>query len=308
MNKRVFFIFCLLVLIFTLSIRWLVYKDLPQLNLVMPEIKEKKSVEKESVDSVKIVAVIERQKSRKQVDKKKKKINKKKKTKVATINVDKKKKIEKKAPHRKKVIDKRSGRATKNVDKLIKVSRNHMYEGLRLLKGVKPVPLLELDFEDIGVANYISIMRKMEGHVFVGSGESRTILGEAVIYSNGYRVKFIGFKEGDLDLEGLAIETPHELVETELAEEIISAAERAYKGEKDLRCVVILPVQYEAAFIGALNDAIQKAGFGLEDFTYFSGRYKNAAGGISLIIKNGLMKKGKKVVLNIKLDISNLIL
>jgi len=287
--------FTLLVFVLTFVIKWLVLNETQ--SKIVPA-KPKPKPETEVVQKLKITAVVEMQAP--VVSRKTDKIQKVKEISKSVRKADRPVHI--KQLSKKKVIKHKNSVAKRNV-KVIEVTKKHAEEGLKLLKGKRPMPLLELDFIDIGVSRYLTMMKGLGARIFIADAGTRNLVGEAVLYIDAAKVSFIGFKGGNLDLGGLAA-MPHEIVDEDIVEVILSNARSTFTGE-DLRCVVILPVEKEAAFMGAIHEAVGNAGYRMQDFSRFSGEYRTG-GRMSLFIDEGVLRSGKRIALGLTLDIFHL--
>lgn len=282
-SKRKVFAFAILVFIFTFAIRWFVLRDSQQKDL--QQIKPIESLtqpEIEVKESVKITAIIEAS-PEKRIDNKQK--TPKPKSKPITEDI-------------------RQNKSENIAAETIKVTKKHASEGLSLLKGERQVPLLELDFRRIGISRYLSMMKRIGARVFIGDARTKRVISEVILYIDRYQVSFIGFKEGNPNPKGFAVSTPHEIVDEEISKIVISSAYRTFGGY-DIRLVVLLPWDSEAAFMGAIEEGIAKTGYKMKDFYRFSGEYSDRRG-MCLFIRDGILKEGKRLALNLTLDITDL--
>lgn len=286
MNKRLMITYCVLVVTCTFAIKWLVVKD--EESHATP-VKPKPQIKPDAVEiqTVKITAVVENisPEPRKKAEKA---------SKVAKEGDLPKEADTRKAEPTGKPLPEKS-KAASNEEKIIKVTEEHKESGLKMLKGDRNVPLILLDFRKIGFHAYLSIMQEMGGRVFVGSGSARKLLAEAVFHDNG-ELSFVGFKEGAPETEGLAISRPHEIINEGIVETVLASARRSFGGS-DLRCVVILPLDSEAAFIGGIAESVAGTGFKLADFSHFEGSYI-IHDVPALMIRKGTLKDGKRVPIN----------
>lgn len=281
-NKKLIFSYCILVVFFIFAFNWLVPKDkdVAHSETVM---QPRPKPEAEVLQVIKISAAI--QKTPPEV--------KEKAEKAPVANKSAKTEEAHKEEPTEKALSK--DKAAAKEEKVIKVTEKHREVGLSLLKGDQQAPLVELDFKKIGVSRYFSIMKEMGGRVFVGSGSARKLLAEAVFHDNG-GLSFVGFKEGAPETEGLAISRPHEIINEGIVETVLTSARRSFGGS-DLRCVVILPLDSEAAFIGGIAESVAGTGFKIADFSRFEGSYI-IHNGPALMIREGTLKDGKKVPIN----------
>lgn len=281
-------VFISLLLLSSTILRWLILKEEKQKAIAQHQVQIKNK--NEPIANLKVTAIFESPPLYKNEQKMK-----------AEQSAPKPSPLRKQSELRRKPEDRKSESVIE--DKTIKITETHMVEGLMLLKDNSSAPLLEFDFHEIGFVRYLSMMKVFGARLFVGRAFSKSILGEAVLYNDGIKVSFIGFKDGNLDLEGLAMSRPHEIVDDNHGEKIIASARHIFGGE-DIRLVLILPLENEAAFMGAIDDIIKRAGFKMEDFSRFSGRYKDQ-GFASLLITKGVLKDGKKITLSLTLDLSS---
>lgn len=282
MSKKLIVTYCILVFAFTVALKWFVVKDKESHAEPKPQIKVEAA---EVMQAITITTMIEKAQPQ----------PKKKMEKPPMAEQDNEQTKEAKA-HKSESSDRTEDDNSPKKEKVIRVTDEHKAAGLKMLKGDRNVPLILLDFKKIGFSTYLSIMNDMGGRIFVGNGSSKRLLAEAVFYDNG-KLSFAGFKEGSPDIEGLAIGRPREIVNEKIVETVLSSARRSF-GSSDLRCVVILPVESEAAFIGRIAEGVTEAGFRIEDFSYFSGDYIIRSGPALLIREGTLKKDGKKVPIN----------
>jgi len=252
MSRKAILTFTLLVLVLTFAIKWSVLDDTrPQ----VVALKTKPMQEPETVHRVQITAVMETRplEASSKTDKAQE---------VKELPVPA---MQSKKPELAKQLPTRHEEVTEKNIKIIEVTKSHAEKGLKLLKGKSPAPLLELGFMNIGFSRYIAMMQGLGARIFVADAGKRSLVAEAVLHIDGLGVSFIGFKEGSIDVGGLAA-MPREIVDEDIVDVILSKARRTFKGD-DLRCVVILPVEKEAAFMGAIHEAIGNAGYRTEDFS-----------------------------------------
>lgn len=176
-------------------------------------------------------------------------------------------------------------------------------KGRILISRNRPMPLIQTSYDDIGFYHYLKQMKAIGGRLFVGDALEKRIVGEAMLYDNGYQYEFIGFKDTIDDLAPMALFRPREIMGEPLAIEIISGAKSQF-GNGDFRCVVILPVDKEAAILGALDDYLQGHGYAISGFSMINGRYFMSDGKLTLRLKQGaLLESGGTIALDMELII-----
>jgi len=199
---------------------------------------------------------------------------------------------------------KRSVRQNRMQDHMVKVTRRYASSGMPLLRrGAQR--RITLDYGDIGFRQYFSLMRAMGGALFIGDNESRTLLARVDLWDNGGQIRFRGFEDiGHSD--NLAISYPRDITDEALLRDVIESGKKRFVAE-DLRCAFILPVEKEAAILGALDESIRKAGYKMRDLSLIEGRYYKQGGSFGILITKGRMEAtGRSVPLGIKLDLSPL--
>ena len=168
-------------------------------------------------------------------------------------------------------------------------------KGRILISRNKPMPLIQTSYDDIGFYRYLKHMKAIGGRLFVGDALEKRIVGEAVLYDNGYQYEFVGFKDRIDDLAPMALFRPREIMDEPLAIEIISRAKSQFDNG-DFRCVVILPIDKEAAILGALDDYLQGHGYPISGFGMIKGRYFMSDGKLTLRLKQGVLRKPEDTI------------
>lgn len=176
-------------------------------------------------------------------------------------------------------------------------------KGRILISRNKPMPLIQTSYDDIGFYRYLKHMKAIGGRLFVGDALEKRIVGEALLYDTGYQYRFVGFKERIESLVPMALFRPREIMGEPLAIEIVSRAKSQF-GNGDFRCVVILPIDKEAAILGALDDYLQGHGYPISGFGMINGRYFMSDGKLTLRLKQGaLLESGGTIALDMELII-----
>ena len=136
-------------------------------------------------------------------------------------------------------------------------------------------------------------MKAIGGRLFVGDAAKQRIIAEAVLYDSGYRYEFVSFKEQMDNLNAMALFRPREIVSEPLALQIVSRAKSEF-GIGDLRCVVILPIEKEAAMLGALDEYLNDSGYSISIFCAILGRYFAVGDEFVLRIDEGVLRDSRK--------------
>ena len=96
-------------------------------------------------------------------------------------------------------------------------------------------------------------------------------------------------------LHTLALFRPREITGEALAYDILSEARQIY-GDGDLRCVILLPMDKEAALLGALKEYLRNSGHPISDFDMVWGHYFRSGGEFGLKLSKARMGKTQKTI------------
>lgn len=181
-------------------------------------------------------------------------------------------------------------------------SNHRMTEsGRRLIDNKVSVPIVQASYDRIGFDFYLKKMRDMGGRLFVGDAVQQKILAEAIIDNYDGTYKCFGMDEGKKDeLDGMALFRPREianeiLVDEILVDEILNYAGRTF-GARDLRCVVLLPLDKEAAILGALKEYLNESGYNISQFDVVWGNYFQKSRQFGLKVKSGRISKTGEII------------
>ena len=261
-------------------------KDLKKVNLKQARVVTKKI---KPPQKVRVIALVQHEKAEKKI------IKKPEKQKKHHVPKARKKKVSSHPTDRAAVRRLPSKKMVANSDV---VSKGHI-----LISRNRPMPLIQTSYDDIGFYRYLKHMKAIGGRLFVGDALEKRIVGEAVLYDNGYQYEFIGFKDAIDDLAPMALFRPREIMGEPLAIEIISRAKSQF-GNGDFRCVVILPIDKEAAIFGALDDYLQSHGYPISGFGMIKGRYFMSEEKLTLRLEQGaLLEPGGAIALDMELII-----
>jgi len=174
---------------------------------------------------------------------------------------------------------------------------SHMiYEGRRLIDKNSSVPIVQASYDRLGFEYYLRKMMDMGGRLFLGDAQEQKILAEVFVgYGHG-RYKFLGLDEGKKDdLDGLALFRPREISGERLVNEILNYSWQFFK-ERDLRCVILLPLDKEAAILGALKEYLNKGGYEVSQFDVVWGNYFQVENQFGLRLERGRLSKTGEIV------------
>ncbi|HID10464.1 MAG TPA: hypothetical protein EYP17_04080 [Candidatus Latescibacteria bacterium] len=174
---------------------------------------------------------------------------------------------------------------------------SHMAEvGRKLIEENSPVPMVQASYGRIGFEAYLSKMRAMGGRLFLGNAKEQRILAEVILdwSSDGY--PFLGLDEGGRDrLEGMALFRPREIYGEPLIKEILDYSRPLFKGS-DLRCVILLPLEKEAAILGALKEYLSGGGYQISQLDMVWGSYFQRGSQFGLKVEKGRMGKTQEII------------
>lgn len=261
-------------------------KDMKKMDLKLAKVVTKKI---KPPQKVRVIALVQHEKAEKKIIKKPENQDKR------PVPKARKKKV---SPH---PTDRASVRRLPS--KKMVANSDIVSKGRILISKNRPMPLIQTSYDDIGFYRYLKHMKATGGRLFVGDALEKRIVGEAVLYDNGYQYEFIGFKDTIDDLAPMALFRPREIMGEPLAIEIISRAKGQF-GNGDFRCVVILPVDKEAAILGALDDYLQSHGYPISGFGMIKGRYFMSEEKLTLRLEQGVLREpGGAIALDMELII-----
>lgn len=174
---------------------------------------------------------------------------------------------------------------------------NHMVvQGRKLIDKNSSVPIVQASYDRIGFESYLKKMRDIGGRVFVGDAKKQIILAEVILdnYSGGY--SFVGIdEEKKEDLDEMALFRPREISGEQLVNEILNYSWQFFKG-CDLRCVILLPLDKEAAILGALKEYFNVCRYNISQFDIVWGNYFQTEEQFGLRVEKGKISKTQEIV------------
>lgn len=286
-------IFIVMILVFVAAILCLVgWSRMDQKNEM-----EKKKVRMsypESLEEIRIVAIEEKYISpTNKAKKRKKKSDVKKKRPPAPKKIIVKE-------ERQSIIPKKS-KKTNNRKKVLfparfQLNNNMIVEGRKLIDKNSSVPIVLASYDRIGFESYLKKMRDIGGRLFVGDAKKQIILAEVILDNRYGKYNFIRLDERKKDdLEGMALFRPREISDEALVNEILNCSWQFSKGS-DLRCVILLPLDKEAAILGALKDYLNVCGYHISKFDIVWGNYFQTGNQFGLRVEKGRISKTQEIV------------
>lgn len=265
-----------------------------------------KMINPQKLQEIRIVAVEEKVlPPTHQPEKRKKDPLKNKPTPAPKPDILKGKKASKPNPSKKKVVAQK--RAPKKSEKRDLRSKrffpanfrlnNHMIDvGRKLIDKNSSVPIVQASYDRIGFESYLKKMRDMGGRLFVGDAIQQEILAEAIVDDIEGKYKFVCLDEGKKDsLDGMALFRPREIQGEPMVDNVLDYSESIFKG-RDLRCVVLLPLDREAGILGALKEYLNESGYHISQFDVVWGNYFEAGRQFGLKVERGRISKTQKIV------------
>jgi len=174
---------------------------------------------------------------------------------------------------------------------------NHMIDvGWKLIDKNSSVPIVQASYDRIGFESYLKKMRDMGGRLFVGDAIQQEILAEAIVDDIEGKYKFVCLDEGKKDsLDGMALFRPREIHDEPMVDNVLDYAESIFRG-RDLRCVVLLPLDREAGILGALKEYLNESGYHIYQFDVVWGNYFEAGRQFGLKVERGRISKTQEIV------------
>ena len=256
------------------------------------EKKQKKMIISQKLQEIKIVAVEEKILPPTKKEKKRKKERLKKNKRVEPAKT--KKPVKRLAAKEK--AEMKDLRPKKLFPANYRLNHRMTESGRRLIDNKVSVPVVQASYDRIGFDFYFKKMRDMGGRLFVGDAAQQKILAEAIVdnYDGSYRC--FGMDEGKKDeLDGMALFRPREIANEILVDEILNYARRTF-GARDLRCVVLLPLDKEAAILGALKEYLNNSGYNISQFDIVWGNYFQAGLEFGLKVEKARVSKTREMI------------
>jgi len=169
-------------------------------------------------------------------------------------------------------------------------------EGRKLIDKNASVPIVQASYDQIGFDAYLKKMRDIGGRLFVGDAKKQIILAEVIVDNRSGEYRFMGIDEGRKDdLGGMALFRPREISGEILVNEILTYSWQFFQ-ESDLRCVILLPLDKEAAILGALKQYFNVCRYNISQFDIVWGNYFQRGEQFGLKVEKGRISKTREIV------------
>ena len=176
-----------------------------------------------------------------------------------------------------------------------RINQNMIKAGRTLIDKKVSIPIIQASYDRIGFDTYLKQMKDMGGRLFVGDALEQKILAEAIV-DNHNGIYSFGMDEEIRDkLDGLALFRPREIVNEALVDEILDFARKTF-GDRDLRCVILLPLDKEAAILGANKEYFKNSGYDISQFDMVWGHYFQKDRGFGLKMEKGRLSKTQEII------------
>jgi len=273
--------------------------------------KKEQKVKKEKIqdplksEEVKIIALKEEipvpvKVLKKESEKKNQKPPEPKKTDIAQMEkTGERKNNEKSEPER--IVEKEKvNRAKKLLPAKLHLDRQSIEAGKALIDKKLPVPIVQASYDHIGFGVYFRKMSEMGGDLFVGDALRGELLARVVTFKGGDgEIYFQGLDEGNMDraLAEMALFRPREICGEKLVTDSLIYSESRFEG--DLRCVILLPLEKEAAILGSLEEYLRIGKYDISAFDLVWGHYFDSGNEFGLKLEKGRIYKTGEII---KLD------
>lgn len=196
----------------------------------------------------------------------------------------------------KKPIKKMDVKPVKLADARFRLDHSMIENGRKLISEKTSIPIVQTSDDQIGFNYYLAKMQDMGGRLFVGDAFRHEILAEAIVRKQSGRFRVISLaQKGEGMLDGMALFRPREIVQENLSDEIISLGRQTY-GDRDLRCILILPLDLEAGFLGAFQKYLNTSEYQISSFDVVWGHYLKSEDTLRLKLEKGRISKTQKIV------------
>ena len=173
----------------------------------------------------------------------------------------------------------------------------HMIEvGRKLIDNTASAPIVQASYKRIGFESYLKKMIELGGRLFLGDAKDQKILAEINVANNYGRYSFLGLDAGKKDnLDGMALFRPREISDELLVDEILNYSWQYFR-DGDLRCVILLPMDKEAAILGALKGYLDSSGYKISQFDLVWGNYFQTGWQFGLKVNRGRISKTGEII------------
>ncbi len=174
--------------------------------------------------------------------------------------------------------------------------------GRRLLRSKTGAPLILAAYDRIGFSAYLHHMTALGGRLYVGDAHAQKLLARVKLNWRGHTPVFAGLDFSDLgNLSAMALFRPREIADEAWIDQIVAATRRQVPAA-DPRGVVLLPIDKEAACLGAMRAYLAQHRQHIAQFDLFQGQYIARGDAIVLHMQSGrLAKTGQTIALDLTL-------
>ena len=174
--------------------------------------------------------------------------------------------------------------------------------GQRLINTKNTVPIVLASYDQIGFNDYLKKMHALGGRLYIGDAIAQKVLAEVMIYQKDGTYTFVGLSmKNSRNLDHMALFRPREITGEVLVDQTLASARREFSGT-DLRCVIMLPLEKEAAFLGALKQYLDINGYHISQFEIFWGHYYDTGRHFGLQVDKGRMhNSAKEMIMKMRL-------
>lgn len=176
-----------------------------------------------------------------------------------------------------------------------KINREIIHDGKQLIEDNKSIPIIQASYGRIGFDNYLSRIKNLGGRLFVGDTTQQRIVAEAIISDGGNHFQFVKLNKNLKGFGAISLFRPREISGEILVDQILSSAKKSFK-DGDLRCVVLLPLDKEAAMLGAMENYLKKSNYQISQFDLAWGEYTRSVSSFGLRLNKARIRETGKIV------------
>ena len=180
---------------------------------------------------------------------------------------------------------------------IFSLNRQSIEAGKVLIDNKLSVPIVQASYDRIGFGRYLKRMHEMGGKLFVGDALRGEILAKVLIFYNGKgEYSFQGLESENMEgtLDSMALFRPREISGEELIREVLLYSGSRFKG--DLRCVILLPIEKEAAILGSLKEYLNIGEFDISAFDLVWGHYFDSGNEFGLKLESGQIFRTGEII------------
>jgi len=197
-----------------------------------------------------------------------------------------------------------SNDSSKLYEAKLTINQKMINEGQEIIKnGNNEIPFITADYSQIGFNAYMRKMKSLGGRMFIGDATRGIILVEVVLWDNGRTFEFVGLEDNLDRIGAVSLFRPRAIINETFTDRVIEEARKRF-GNLDLRCAILLPLEKEAALLGALKAYLGKSSYRIDQFDLVNATYIKSGASIVLELTDGRLRDtGKNVRLAMTLTI-----